>query len=45
MRDETIKRNINECPKSISLGTIFRNILLENDKEINFFDSFFLYFS
>ena len=29
--------------KGIGLGTIFRNILLENDKAINFFDNF-LYF-
>ena len=40
MSDETIKRNINGCPKSINGCP---NILLENDKEINFSDSF-LYF-
>ena len=28
----------------ISLKTIFINILWENDKSINFFDFFFLYF-
>ena len=36
--------NINECPKDISLGITFRNILQENNKVINFSDNF-LYFS
>ena len=35
--------NINEYLKGIGLRSIFRNILQENDKVINFFDSF-LYF-
>ena len=34
---------VKECPKDISLETIFRNILWENDKK-KFVDSF-LYFS
>ena len=38
-----IMENVNECPKGISLGTIFKNILWENDKTINLFDNF-LYF-
>ena len=29
-------RNVNEYPKGIDLEAIFRNILLENDKTINF---------
>ena len=36
-------KNVN-CHKSINLGTIFRNMLLEIDKAINFYDNF-LYFS
>ena len=36
--------NVNEYPKGISLGTIFKNILWKNDKIINYVDSF-LYFS
>ena len=35
--------NVNECPKGISLRTIFKNILLKNDKTINVVDNF-LYF-
>ena len=34
---------VKECPKDISLETIFRNILWENDKKKNFIDRF-LYF-
>ena len=34
---------VNECPKSISLRIIFKNILLKNDKTINVVDNF-LYF-
>ena len=34
---------VNECPKGISLRTIFKNILLKNDKTINVVDNF-LYF-
>ena len=30
----TLKKN--KCPKGIGLETIFRNILWENDKTINF---------
>ena len=29
--------------KGIGVGTTFRNILWENDKTINFFDSFFIF--
>ena len=36
-------RNVNEWPKSIGLWTIFKNILYENNKVINFIDNF-LYF-
>ena len=36
-------RNINKCLKDIGLRTIFRNILLKNNKIINFAKSF-LYF-
>ena len=36
--------NVNECLKDIGLETIFRNILWENNKAINFIDSF-IYFS
>jgi len=36
--------NVNKCPKDIDLGTIFRNILWENDKTINYVDNL-LYFS
>jgi len=36
--------NVNECPKGIGLGTIFKNILWENDKTIDYVNSF-LYFS
>ena len=38
-----IMENVNECSKGIGLGTIFKNILHENDKTINFVDNF-LYF-
>ena len=41
---KNIKGNVNKCPKGISLGTIFKNVLLEIDKAINFFNNF-LYFS
>ena len=36
-------KNVKECLKDISLETIFKNILWENDKKKNFIDSF-LYF-
>ena len=36
--------NVKECPKGISLETNFRDILQKNDKAINFFYIFFLYF-
>ena len=36
--------NVNEYLKGISLGNIFKNILCENDKMINYVDNF-LYFS
>lgn len=34
---------VNGCPKSIDLGSIFRNILWEKKKVIDYFKSF-LYF-
>ena len=33
---------VNECPKGIGLKTIFRNILLENDKASNFLSVFYI---
>ena len=36
-------RNVNKWLKDIGLGTIFRNILWENNKIINYVD-IFLYF-
>ena len=42
-QDILIKGNVNGYPKGIGLRTIFRNILWENDKAINFSDNF-LYF-
>ena len=38
-----MKENVNEYPKGIGLGIIFRIILWQNDEVINFSDSF-LYF-
>ena len=36
------KGKVNGCHKGISLRTIFRNILWENDKAINSFDIFYI---
>ena len=38
-----IYENVKECPKSIGLRIIFKNILWENDKAINFIDNFYFY--
>ena len=38
-----IKGNVSECLKGIGLETIFRNILWENDKAINFFLQLFIF--
>ena len=35
--------NVKECPNSIGLRIIFKNILWENDKAINFIDNFYFY--
>ena len=35
--------NVNKSPVGIGLKNIFRNILWENNKIINFFDNFFIF--
>ena len=36
--------NVNECPKDIGLGNIFRIFLWKNDKVINFVEMLFIFF-